>query len=217
MLNRVVLAAAFTLAAAGGAAAPPAASTSTPMELQTRPATTTYMGDTGLWMVPTGEILPAGKFSISAYRVNFDDNQGFTDVSDWPVTVGVGVGDRAEIFGALTVVNRIDRDIRPLFVPSIAQAGGYMPEYPLVHEGWTGNNIGDLWIGAKINLTSEWRQQPAAFAIRPMIKLPTGKQSAGASTGKADFAFDAVVSKEINQRAEVAGDAGVLLGRIAGQ
>ncbi|PYR80121.1 MAG: hypothetical protein DMF86_01675, partial [Acidobacteria bacterium] len=113
-----MFAAAFTLATAGGAAAqtpagdpptpqssqpatsttnntapaPQTPSTTTPAEVQTRPATTTYMGDTGLWMVPTGEILPAGKFSISAYRVNFDDNQGFTDVSNWPITFGYGVG-----------------------------------------------------------------------------------------------------------------------------
>src|SRR6186997_268929 len=56
----------------------------------TRPATTTFLGDTGLWYVPTGEVLPAGKWSFSAYRVNFDSNQGFTDVSNWPITFGFG-------------------------------------------------------------------------------------------------------------------------------
>ncbi|HEX6975659.1 MAG TPA: hypothetical protein VF147_14740, partial [Vicinamibacterales bacterium] len=71
---------------------------------ETRPATTTFMGDTGLWNVPTGEVLPAKKWSLSAYRVNFDDNQGFSDVSNWPVTFGVGLGDRAEVFGAWTLV-----------------------------------------------------------------------------------------------------------------
>src|SRR6476620_6375775 len=70
---------------------------------ETRPATTTVDGDTGLWFVPTGEILPAKKWSLSVYRVNFDRDQGFTDVSDWPLTVGVGVADRAEIFGAWTL------------------------------------------------------------------------------------------------------------------
>src|SRR4051812_47549857 len=49
-------------------------------DVETRPATTTFLGDTGLWYVPTGEVLPARRWSISAYRVNFDDNQGFTDV-----------------------------------------------------------------------------------------------------------------------------------------
>src|SRR5215211_1482394 len=68
--------------------------------VETRPATTTTKGDTGLWFVPTGEVLPAKKWSFSAYRVNFDTTEGFMDVSDWPVTLGVGLGDRAEIFGA---------------------------------------------------------------------------------------------------------------------
>ena len=94
MLNRVVIAAALTLAIASSAAAQtsttidndsqhhasddadhPVDATST---METRPATTTFMGDTGLWYVPTGEVLPRKKWSMSAYRVNFDDNQGFT-------------------------------------------------------------------------------------------------------------------------------------------
>src|SRR5260221_844156 len=87
-----------------------------PAATDVRPATTTFLGDTGLWYVPTAEILPARKWSASGYRVNFDDNQGFTDVSNWPITVGYGVRDRAEIFGSFVVVNRIDRDVRPLFL-----------------------------------------------------------------------------------------------------
>ena len=35
-------------------------------ESETRPATTTFEGDTGLWFVPTGEVLPAKKWSFSA-------------------------------------------------------------------------------------------------------------------------------------------------------
>ena len=38
---------------------------------ETRPATTTVTGDTGLWFVPTGEVLPARRWSFSLYRVNF--------------------------------------------------------------------------------------------------------------------------------------------------
>ncbi|HTH03090.1 MAG TPA: hypothetical protein VL882_22605, partial [Vicinamibacterales bacterium] len=71
-----------TTASSQAAQTSPPPTTST----DTRPATTTVNGDTGLWFVPTGEILPAKKWSVSAYRVNFDRNQGFTDVSDWPVT-----------------------------------------------------------------------------------------------------------------------------------
>ena len=95
-------------------ASQPAPAPSTTVSEETRPATTTIRGDTGLWFVPTGEVLPARRWSLSAYRVNFDFSQGFTDVSDWPVTFGVGLGDRAEIFGAWTLVRRIDRDVRPI-------------------------------------------------------------------------------------------------------
>jgi outer membrane protein OmpA-like peptidoglycan-associated protein len=184
-----------------------------------RPGTTTFMGDTGLWYVPTGEILPARKWSLSAYRVNFDDNQGFTDVSNWPVTFAVGVRDRAELFGSLVVVNRIDRDVRPLFLASASSpqvganrhAGGFVPQNPLARAAWSGNNAGDLWVGAKINLASQWRQQPAALALRAMVKAPTGDASSGASTGKADFAVDAIASREWNARVELSGYGGLIV------
>jgi len=162
--------------------------------------------------VPTGEVLPAKKWSLSAYRVNFDRDQGFTDVSDWPLTFGIGAGDRAEIFGAWTVVRRIDRDVRPLFVSTEPIAGGVVNEHPFVRQGWSDNQLGDLWLGAKINLTSQWRQQPAAFALRGMIKVPTAKTSnEGVGTGKADVAFDAIVSKEVNERVELSGSGGVIV------
>jgi peptidoglycan-associated lipoprotein len=181
-------------------------------EVVTRPATTTINGDTGLWFLPTGEVLPAKKWSLSAYRVNFDRDQGFTDVSDWPLTFGIGAGDRAEIFGAWTLVRRIDRDVRPLFVSTEPIAGGVVNEHPFVRQGWSDNQLGDLWLGAKINLTSQWRQQPAAFALRGMIKVPTAKTSnEGVGTGKADFAFDVIVSKEVNERVELTGTGGVIV------
>ena len=224
--NRILFAAALTLAVASSTAAQSTMGTTTTTQttqtttsgntmtsddVQTRPATTTFMGDTGLWYVPTGEVLPRKKWSMSAYRVNFDDNQGFTDVSNWPLTFGFGVADRAEIFGSWVLVNRIDRDIRPLFISTIPRAGGVVPQNPLMNDTWNGNNLGDLWLGAKVNLTSQWRQQPAAFALRGMVKLPVGDEDSGASSGKADFAFDAIVSKEFNERVELSGYGGYIV------
>ena len=200
----------------GTATQPPASTQSTPpqdvtaMPVETRPATTTYMGDTGLWFVPTGDILPARRWSVSAYRVNFDYNQGFTDVSNWPITIGVGLGDRAELFAAATVIRRIDRDVRPLFTAD-PQSGGVVNEYPFVSDGWSGNQFGDVWLGAKVNLTSQWRQQPAAFALRGMVKLPTASdEDEGVGTGKLDFTIDAIASKEVNERVEFSGFAGMI-------
>ena len=176
---------------------------------ETRPATTTASGDTGLWFVPTAEILPAKQWSLSAYRVNFDYEQGFTDVSNWPLTFGVGLRDRVELFGAFTVVNRIDRDVRPLFGTS--DFGGVVNEYPFVTDGWSGSNLGDLWVGAKINLASQRHQKPAAFAVRGMVKIPTANDDDGAGTGRADFALDGIVSAEINERIELSAFGGFIV------
>jgi outer membrane protein OmpA-like peptidoglycan-associated protein len=161
--------------------------------------------------VPIGEVLPAKKWSLSAYRVNYDYNQGFTDVSNWPLTFGFGVGDRAEVFGAWTLVRRIDRDVRPIFVPEQPQAGGVVNDYPFVRQGWSDNQLGDFWVGTKVNLLSGYRQHPVALAVRGMVKIPTAKDDdEGVGTGKADFAVDAVLSKEINRRVELSGFGGVI-------
>lgn len=186
---------------------------------ESRPATTTFLGDTGLWYVPTAEILPHRKWSVSAYRVNFDDDQGFTDVSNWPVTFAIGLADRLELFGSFVVVNRIDRDVRPLFLATASgtalganrQAGGFVVQNPLARRPWSGNNVGDLWLGGKLNLLSEGRQQPVALALRVMAKAPTGDTASGASTGKTDVAVDAILSKELNARVEVSGYGGFIM------
>ncbi len=146
------------------------------------------------------------------YRVNFDHQQGFTDVSNWPVTFGYGIKDRVELFGAWTLVRRIDRDVRPIFRPTNSHLGGLVNEYPFVGQGWSDNQLGDLWLGGKFNLLSEWKQKPMAFAVRGMVKLPTAKDTEeGVGTGKADFAFDAIASKEINQRVELSGFGGFIV------
>jgi outer membrane protein OmpA-like peptidoglycan-associated protein len=190
---------------------PPGQATAVATTEETRPATTTSSGDTGLWFVPTGEVLPAKRWSFSVYRTNFDYTQGFTDVSDWPVTFGVGLGDRAELFGSWSVIRRIDRDSRPIFIPGQAEPGGLVNEYPFVRQGWSDNQLGDFWIGGKVNLTSEYRQHPAAFAVRGMLKLPFAKDDEeGVGTGKLDIALDAVVSKEVNQRVELSGFGGFM-------
>ena len=183
--------------------------TPAPATPDTRPATTTFMGDTGLWFVPTGEVLPARKWSISLYRANFDYDQGFTDVSIWPVTAAVGIRDRAEFFTSVRSVVRIDRDLRPLFTPNPA-FGGAVADYPANRRGWSENQFGDIYVGAKVNLLSEHRQQPAAFAIRGMVKVPTADDEDGAGTGKVDLLIDGILSKEFNERVEVSGFGGII-------
>src|SRR3954466_12876167 len=91
----------------------PSSSTATAEE--TRPATTTFFGDTGLWFAPTAEVLPAGKWSVSGYRRGTNFIQGYTNVGDFAGTFAVGIKNRAEVFGSFLFDTRIDRDLRPLF------------------------------------------------------------------------------------------------------
>jgi outer membrane protein OmpA-like peptidoglycan-associated protein len=187
----------MVLCAGGTAAAqtpaPPAATASpaTP----TRPATTTFFGDTGIWFVPGAEVLGNGRWSVSGYRRGTNFVQGYTNVGDFAATFGVGVRDRAEIFGSFLVDTRIDRDTRPLFFND-ADVGGIVERSPFAAKTWTGDHVGDLYLGAKVNLWSEYRRNPAAFAVRAIVKAPTGDKDAGVSTGKADFRVDFIGSKE---------------------
>jgi peptidoglycan-associated lipoprotein len=152
-------------------------------------------------------VLPNGKWSVSGYRRGTNYIQGYTNVGDFAGTFAYGIANRAEIFGSFLFDTRIDRDTRPLFVndPSF---GGVVFRYPNVNQSWTGDNIGDLYLGAKVNLMSEADQKPAAVAIRGIVKLPTGKSDIGTSTGKADFSIDAIVSKEVGKFVDTSGYAG---------
>jgi hypothetical protein len=76
-----------------GSAQTPSSSSSTQAAAptkDTRPATTTFLGDTGLWYVPTGEVLPAGKWSVSGYRRGTNYVQGFSNVADFAGTFAFG-------------------------------------------------------------------------------------------------------------------------------
>jgi len=176
-----------------------------------RPAITTFWGDTGLWFVPTAEVIKSRGWAFGAYRTEQDFKQGSTDVSYYPATFAVGVGDRVELFGSARTVTAIDRDTRPLFNPSTANGGGgVVNEYPLVREGWTGTNFGDVYAGAKFNLMSEHRRQPVAMAFRATVKFPTaGEDNVG--TGQFDYFGDLIVSKEVNPVIEVSGFGGFAL------
>src|SRR5260221_5115626 len=108
-----------------------------------RPATTTFFGDTGLWYVPTGEILGNGKWSASVYRRGTNWIQGYTNVADFAGTFAVGVKDRVEIFGSFRFDTRIDRYLRPLFFTD-STIGGALNRSPNVTLSRTGDNIGEL-------------------------------------------------------------------------
>jgi peptidoglycan-associated lipoprotein len=197
----VLLGVAFPAMAQQAASPSTDQSTAPPSTSETRPATNTFLGDTGLWFVPTGEVLPAKRMSGGGYYVNQDFTEAFMDVADFSAVAAYGIGNKAEIFGTFQFYRRIDTDRRPL------QSIGTPINYPNPVEGWQ-TGVGDIYVGAKYSFLSQGDQKPVAAAVRGVVKLPTASFDDGLGTGQPDFLVDAIVSKEVNERVEVSGYGG---------
>jgi len=164
-----------------------------------RPGSGTVFGDTGLWFVSTGETLPKGQWSGSLSLVNFDRSEGFSDISDIGGMFGFGVTDRIELFGTMGM-RRIDADLVPV-------GRNAQPQDYLINKGWS-TGVGDLTVGAKFNLMSQAANNGYAAALRVSVKVPTASTDDGLGTGKPDFQFDLIGSREYNQRVELTASAG---------
>jgi len=173
-----------------------------------RPSLPTINGDTGLWFVPTAETMPAGKWSFSVFRANFDRRQGLTDVNKIGLTGAVALGDRVELFASWGVI-RLDRDVQPTFIPAEPTFGGVSQEFPYLRRGWSKTLGGPVIAGAKWSLISQSRGDAMSIAPRVMVKFPSG--STWASTNDWDGHLDLVVSRELGQSVELTGLAGAVL------
>lgn len=185
----------------------------------TRPASATVNGDSGMWTLPTAEILPNDNgmknYSFSFHRDNADFDAGSTDVSHLTIAASRGMTNWLEVFGSWRAQTRIDRDgvalpggNAPLFHGS--PGGGIVSEFPFVNSGWQAAR-GDVLIGAKIGVLSEADQDDVALSIRPSIKLAVGADEEGVSTGANDYVVDVVVSRALTPDLDVTGVAGFQL------
>jgi outer membrane protein OmpA-like peptidoglycan-associated protein len=165
-----------------------------------RPGGNTVFGDTGIWFVPTGETLPKGKWSGGVQLVNFDRSEGFSDITDIGGMFAFGATDRIEVFGAFGA-RRIDADLVP-----VARNG--QPQDYLINKGWS-TGVGDAWVGAKFNITSQASSDGYASALRVMAKLPTASEDDGLGTGQFDFQFDLIGSHEYSEKLELTAAAGI--------
>jgi outer membrane protein OmpA-like peptidoglycan-associated protein len=205
LLMRLTLAALFAAAAWPALAQTQTPAPSTNTSSETRPATNTFLGDTGLWFVPTGEVLPDRRWSGGGYYINQDFGEAFTDIANFAGVFGYGLKDKAEVFGAFQFYRRIDTDRRPLLVD------GAPIENPNPVDGWS-TGVGDLYVGAKVALmTQRWQETPASVAIRGVLKLPTASFDDGLGTGAVDFLIDGIVSRELPSNVELSGYVGAAL------
>ena len=177
-------------------------------ETTPRPALPTIYGDTGLWKVSTAETLPAGRWSLSAFRANWDRRQGLTDVSLIGLTGAYGIGGRFEVFGSWRTV-RLDRDVRPTFVPTEPVFGGVSQEFPYLRRGWSKTLGGPIIVGGKYGLLSQSQGDAMSLAPRVMVKFPSG--STWASTNDWDGHFDLIGSREFAEQVELTAMAGAVI------
>ena len=164
-----------------------------------RPSGNTIVGDTGIWFVPTGETVPKKKWSGGIQLVNSDRSEGFSDITDIGGMFAFGATDRVEIFGSFGY-RRIDSDLVP-----VAAFGP--PQDYLINQGWS-TGLSDFWLGAKFNITSQSKNNGYSTALRVMGKLPTASADDGLGTGKTDFQFDLIGSREYAQKVELTAQAG---------
>jgi len=172
-----------------------------------RPALPTINGDTGLWFVPTAETMPAGKWSFSVFRANYDRKQGLTDVNQIGVTGAIGIADRFELFGSWRIV-RLDRDVQPVFGAD-PTFGGVSQEFPYVRRGWSKNLGGPLIVGGKWSALQQGRGDAMSLAPRVMVKFPTG--ASWSSTNDWDGHVELVGSREFARSTELTGVVGGVL------
>ena len=176
----------------------------------TRPAGVTFLGDTGLWFVPTAEVVGDGRVAASGHLANFNREQGLSAIQSMAGTFAVGIRDRVEVFGSVPFLTRIDRDVRPSFRPHDSSVGGVLPDFPLVTRPFSGNGTGDVVFGAKVNLATERTLAPVAVAVRGWGRLPTGDEDAGTTAGAPAGAVGIVFSRNLGG-AEIAANADFVL------
>ena len=97
------------------------------------------------------------------------------------------------------------RDTRPVFIGD-PTFGGVIDRYPLVNQYWTGDNLGDLYVGAKVNLWSSisrdrWRWRCAGRSCRR-------RRRTSATARESGRLFDFIASKELAKVVEASGYAG---------
>ena len=175
---RTVLGACVMLAgatSAGAQAQTPATAPPAPADA-TRPATTTFLGDTGLWYVPdrggaaaqalVGQRLLLEHRSRSRlHRHRATSSARSATASAIAPSCSCRCGSRRA--STATSVRSASSPTPP---------AGRSTNIRAMQDGWSGTTFGDVFAGGKFNILSEYAQAPVALAVRGVVKLPTGQR-----------------------------------------
>ncbi|MBK5254832.1 MAG: OmpA family protein [Vicinamibacteria bacterium] len=174
-------------------------------DYEARPLTPSFSGSSGLFFLPSAYTVAKGKTSFSLYRNNLDRNPKDLDASTIGVSLGYGLSSKAEIFGTFGIQrNDVDRITDPGYVNNYPNAGRQSSS-----PGWQ-TGASDAIIGLKYKFLDDYAGDGVGLALRPTIKLPTASFDKGLGTGKVSFGVDLLLSKSLNNSAELHGAVGFL-------
>ncbi|HEX9724968.1 MAG TPA: OmpA family protein [Vicinamibacteria bacterium] len=162
---------------------------------ETVPAQVTRWGDTGFFDIFSAYTLQRGDFAAAGFRDNIDRSPEDLDISNFIGTVAVGATDKLEIFGRFDVQRRIHA--LDLQSPPTDPPANYNDE-PRVFQRWS-KAFGDVWVGAKYNILSEYDDKPVGLGVRGFVKFPAASEDEGHGTGKASGGAHLVLSKTLGE------------------
>ncbi len=169
---------------------------------------TSAVGDIGLFFVPTADTNGRGRWRGSASRTSTNGIQGQGNVADFTGSFSFGLASRADVFVSWDAVQRVDRDISPLFVPTDSRGGGVDNGAPYARTTWSGNRRADLRVGGKVKVLDELHGAPVSIAIRGMGRLPSGDAEDGGGVGAPRVNGEAIVSRWLSSKVVMTGSVG---------
>jgi outer membrane protein OmpA-like peptidoglycan-associated protein len=167
---------------------------------ETVPASATRWGDTGYFDVFSAYTLMQGKISVAGFRDNIDRDIFNLDVSNLAGTIAVGATDKLEIFGRIEVQKRIHSEgigdaLIAIFPPP------FYNDEPRVDKRWS-TGFGDVWLGGKYNILSEYDEAPVGLGVRGFVKFATADDEEGLGTGKTSGGAHIILSKDLGEKVE---------------
>lgn len=174
-------------------------------------------GGLGLFTLETGDTIPRKAFAASVYVNKFAREPGSVSVLGLGFNVSYGISDRVTTFlqfephrhfhvsrpgrlsfnSILTNPQFGDTIYRSL-TPVPGSAPGYVEDYPFVSHN--GSGAGEVTLGLKFGLLSEWKGDPVSFGVRSDFIIPTQTTFSDlldtqGQTGQFNFGLNMALSK----------------------
>ncbi len=183
-------------------------------------------GSTGLFNLYLADTLRRGEISLGLNTTHFNREPGDLDFTLFPISITVGLHDRAELFVSWEAHRRVNANairinkvgpgdlIVPARLDNSMGSVGFFNDAPFLDVS-SGNGPGALRSGIKFNLLSQQvKGRPLSLAIQPIIKFPLSNSRTrllqGLTNGTLEAGFDFILTKNLSGGGTVTGNYGHL-------